>query len=197
MLVESIKIFEGKAWNVEYHNYRMNKSRRELFGVTRMLDLNNYIKLPAGLGNGLYKLRVLYDREAVSASLESYAIKSIRTLIPVINNSIEYLHKYEDREEITKMASNSGADDIIIIKNGRVTDSSFANIVFYDGQKWITPNTFLLEGTQRKYLLNSGLIYEDEIKTADLKKFKGVKLINALRGLNDTEMITIGNILRL
>ncbi len=54
------------------------------------------------------------------------------------------------------------ADDIIITKNGNITDSSFSNLVFEssDGALF-TPETYLLEGgTKRKFLLKNGIIRE-------------------------------------
>ena len=76
-------------------------------------------------------------------------------------------------------------DDIIIVKNGNLTDSSYSNLAFNDGSKWITPSTPLLTGTRRGQLIESGELYEEELKVSDLKYFHSCSLINALNGIGE------------
>jgi 4-amino-4-deoxychorismate lyase len=71
-------------------------------------------------------------------------------------------------------------DDILIVKNAYITDSSYANILFYDGGKWFTPHMPLLAGTCRARLLKESKICEMKIKIDDIKKFESFCLINAL-----------------
>ena len=67
------------------------------------------------------------------------------------NDDICYPYKYTDRDNINRLIELRGdCDDILIIKNGMVTDSSYANVVFRDlNGNWVTPSTFLLPGTIR------------------------------------------------
>ena len=74
-------------------------------------------------------------------------------------------------------------DDILVVKKGQISDSFYANVVFWDGKEYITPDTPLLPGTMRASLLNKGLIREDSISPDDLSKFAGIKLINAMYDL--------------
>ena len=55
-------------------------------------------------------------------------------------------------------------DDILIVKNGLLTDTSIANIALYDGNDWYTPLHPLLKGTKRAELLDKGVLKEKEIK---------------------------------
>ncbi|PKL83610.1 MAG: chorismate-binding protein, partial [Ignavibacteriae bacterium HGW-Ignavibacteriae-3] len=32
-LLETVKIYKRKSWNIEFHNARMNRSRRELLNL--------------------------------------------------------------------------------------------------------------------------------------------------------------------
>jgi len=80
-------------------------------------------------------------------------------------------------------------DDVLIVKQGYITDTSYSNIVFWDGEKWITPETFLLPGTQRSRLIQEGLIFPAEVKPADIKYFSHAKLINAMLDFNLTPSI--------
>lgn len=82
-------------------------------------------------------------------------------------------------------------DDILIIKNKRITDTSIANIVFYNGNRWITPSQPLLEGTCRARLLSEGGIEVDEIMMNDIKLFSQFKLINAMNEFDSQESYEI------
>ena len=81
------------------------------------------------------------------------------------------------------------------MKNGYITDTSFSNIIFFDGANWITPSTPLLEGTKIKELLEKKIISEQEIKLKDLIKFSKAKLINAMIDIDDGNEIEMKNIL--
>ena len=41
--VETIRIEKGRIHNLPYHNARMNRTRRELFGAREEIDLAGYI----------------------------------------------------------------------------------------------------------------------------------------------------------
>jgi 4-amino-4-deoxychorismate lyase len=84
--------------------------------------------------------------------------------------------------------------DILIVKKGLITDTSYSNIILYDGKEWITPKSFLLNGVKRRYLLNNGIIREMNICLDDLKNFKKLSLINAMLEPRDIE-IDIDNII--
>ena len=84
-------------------------------------------------------------------------------------------------------------EDIIIVKNGFVTDSSFSNLIFFDGKEWYTPSTPLLKGTTRARLLNEKKITERVIKIEDIKNYKSISLINAFNEIGDI-LIDIENV---
>jgi 4-amino-4-deoxychorismate lyase len=102
----------------------------------------------------------------------------------VIADDIDYSFKYSDRSALTRLIDKSIADDILIIKNRQVTDTSYSNIAFTDGQKWFTPSNPLLKGTMRAKLINEGIISEIEISPAQISGFSHFRLINAMLGFN-------------
>jgi 4-amino-4-deoxychorismate lyase len=67
-----------------------------------------------------------------------------------------------------------------MVKDGFVTDASIANLAFYDGRQWITPDTPLLAGTRRRFLLDSGILHEAPVRPADLRDFHRIRLVNAM-----------------
>ena len=64
-------------------------------------------------------------------------------------------------------------DDILIVKNGLLTDTSIANIALYDGNDWYTPLHPLLKGTKRAELLDKGVLKEKNKKGRTVIFFGG------------------------
>jgi 4-amino-4-deoxychorismate lyase len=185
LLFESIRIVDGSAQYLDYHNARLNRSRRELFGSADVIELNDVIHIPRDLGRGVYKCRVVCGEEVEQVEFFPYKRKEIRSLTLVECDSIEYAHKLVDRACIDSLFKGVRTDDILIVKHGCVTDASFANVIFHDGAKWLTPSVPLLPGTARARLLESGAIVAREITKSNLRHFKQVALINALISLED------------
>ncbi|MCX7797752.1 MAG: aminotransferase class IV [Melioribacter sp.] len=188
-LIESIKILDRKIYNVEYHNKRMNKSRKSLFNCKDDLNLLDYIEIPEGVSKGLYKCRVLYSEIIESIEFIPYRKKKINSVALIEDNFLSYEYKYEDRNGINGLLSKTNADEIIIVKNNFLTDASFANIVLSDGNTFLTPSTPLLKGTKRAQLLDEGIIKEEELKKDDIKKFKFLYLINAMLDITEEDKI--------
>jgi 4-amino-4-deoxychorismate lyase len=64
----------------------------------------------------------------------------------VTDNEIEYTHKTTDRNALNRLfEQRKKADDIIIVKNGQLTDSLFANLVFesHTGELFTPKNPLL------------------------------------------------------
>lgn len=195
LLFETIQICNGKAQRIELHSLRMNRSRRTLLHCTDFIDLQSLISIPQRCYNGVYKCRVTYGKNIEDISFTPYAPRIINTLKLVECNNIEYAHKYADRTNLEKIKTNALADDVIIAKNGYITDTSFSNLIFFDGKQWITPATPLLRGTMREYLLNKKEIIEKEIKIDSIKKLISVKVINAMLPPTQSFDIQINNII--
>ncbi len=194
-LVESIKLKDGKLFNLGYHQNRMNGALAELFPEARAIELAKIISIPENCLQGIFKVRVLYGPSIEAIEIEPYQFSAIQSLKVVHHESIDYHLKYTDRQILKQLFAQRGdADDIIIIKNGLVTDAFAANLIFFDGQKWITPNAPLLKGTQRQVLLEQGIISELEIKESDIPFFQKVGLINAMVSFDDMPVIGVEKI---
>lgn len=179
-MIESIRTCNRRLENIAWHNERLNRSRRDLFGASHEIDLREAIAVPAALSRKLHKCRVLYGPEIQQVEFIPYQRKTINNFELVQADHLDYAHKYADRSQLEKLLSDSTADEIIIVKNGLLTDASFANLCFFDGQKWWTPALPLLPGTKRAKLLAEGRIHPADIRPADLRFFKKIKLINAV-----------------
>jgi len=196
-LVETIKSENGVLLNIAFHNERMRSSLNNLFGIKKLIALEKEILIPEECMNGTFKCRVEYEIMIEKIEFVPYKAKTIKSLKLISDNSIAYAYKFVDRKLFDKYISMCAEDeDILIIKNGMVTDSSYANVVFLDySGKWVTPSSFLLPGIQRSSLLERGIIHEEMITCNDLKKYREVRLINAMLGIDDTVGIPIGNLI--
>jgi 4-amino-4-deoxychorismate lyase len=196
LLVETIKVENGSLLNINFHNERMIRSLYRVFGLRNEPALEKIINVPAFARKGIYKCRVEYDDKITKIEFLPYIIRSIRSLKLIMDDNISYSYKYIERDNIHRLTEMRGdCDDILIIRKGMVTDSSYANVVFRDlNGNWVTPSTYLLPGTKRASLLEMGLINETIITYRDINKYTEVKLINAMIGIDDTEGIPVGNI---
>jgi len=179
LLLESIKIDEGTVYNLSYHQDRCDSSRKSLFKSDTPLQLASIIKPPP---QGLYKCRILYADRLHSVEYIPYKEKEIHSL-KIISSHIDYDFKYAHREALSTLLSKLPyTDEIIIEKNGYLTDTTISNISFFDGNQWLTPESPLLKGTMRQKLLDDGFLVTKDIKRSDIKDFSQVALINAMIG---------------
>ena len=181
-LFETIKISDGKPENLYLHNERLNHSRKLLFGKSDQLKLEDYINVPENAKKGLFRCRVIYSDSVISIEYTPYIPAKIKTLKKVYADSLKYDHKFLNRTTLLSLIDKNVADDIVIIRNGLITDTSYANIVFTDGEKWVTPDTPLLKGTMRAFLLSKGVITEERITINDMYRFTHLRMINAMLG---------------
>lgn len=189
LLIESIYLKDGEFRNLKYHQARMESSSRELFGVSNKWTLENKLQSSEYPETGLYKVRVIYDTEVRQIEFVPYLPKPVQSLKRVSSDTINYGHKFENRQALNELYQQRGnCDDIIIVRSGFVTDASYANLIFRKGEEWFTPATFLLAGTMRAYLLDSHQIKSTEIRVEDVVKYESCKLINAMLGMDAPEI---------
>ena len=195
-LVETIKVENGILLNLSNHNERLLRSLYGVFGLKSDIKLEEIITVPDTAKKGIFKCRVMYDDKLTHVEFLPYRIKAVRSFKLIKDDMVSYPYKFVNRETINRLLEMKGScDDILIIKEGMVTDSSYANVVFREvNGGWLTPDTCLLAGTRRAALINSGQIQETRIHINDIYKFSEVKLINAMLELDDTEGIPIENI---
>jgi len=179
LLLETIKIEEGEIANLPYHQDRCDQSRQTLFQSSNRLLLSSIIQPPQ---IGLYRCRILYAEELHSVKYIPYVPKEINSL-KIVTSQIDYPLKYANRYALNALLeANKDVDEVIIEKEGYLTDITIANIAFYDGKQWFTPENPLLKGTMRAKLIDEGFLQKREIRKEDLDNYTQVALINAMIG---------------
>lgn len=177
MLLETIRCEHGRLSHLSYHQQRVNVSLKQL-GSTTQYDLASLITPP---DDTLYRCRIIYDDKSINIQYLPYQKRVIHTLQLIQADGLDYTLKYADREELDKLFTQKGsADDILVVQNGLITDTSIANIALFDGTQWLTPREPLLKGTTRARLLEEKKIFESDIYLKDLGQYTSFALMNAM-----------------
>lgn len=188
LFFETLRIQSKKAANLHYHNLRLNRTIAAHFGTDPKIDLADYIATPED--DRLYRCRITYDNRIREISLAPYTPRRYKR-IRLLEADIDYPYKSADRDAIdTLFGMRNGCDDILIVRDGMLTDTSIANIALYDTTAWYTPKHPLLPGTMRAALLDTGMLREKVLTPDDLRKAAGFALLNAMTGFYQLKDIT-------
>ena len=181
-LIETIRAKDGLLFHLPYHQQRLQRSLDTL-GSDALLNLADVLSPP---DQGLVRCRVLYDVDDIlNVTYHPYTPRTINLLQAVVDDTIDYTLKSAERSHLDKLFSERGeADDILIIRNGLVSDTTIANIAFFDGAQWITPASPLLMGTTRQRLLNEKKLIEQAIHFDEISRFRGAAIFNAMLGFH-------------
>ena len=177
LFLETIKIHEGRIRHLPYHQKRLERTIRAHYPDAKIPELKAHLQsVPTA---GIYKCRVLYTDRIQTVTFEHYLPKQVRTFT-IIESDIDYAYKYADRSALESLKKGVDTDEIIIQKEGLLTDTSYSNLAFYDGSTWFTPHLPLLKGTMRNRLIEEGRLKEAEIRPEDLDRFCDIALMNAM-----------------
>ena len=176
---------DGKPHNLNYHQKRIDATLRRFWH-----NEHNDINLQSALSHimpkdGIYKIHIEYNGEGISEITRSeYKIRDIRSLRLVNADDAEYSYKYADRSTLMKLQqSRQNSDEVIIVRNGCLTDTSYSNIALHNDSGWFTPDKPLLPGTMRRSLIDKGLLSAIDIKPEHLHNYDTICLINAMMPL--------------
>ena len=195
LLFESICVLNGCVLNPKWHELRYHSAYSKLFGESPKKSLLAGLQIPIEFQTGKVKLKIIYGQNQKEFSFQLYKIQKIETLKIVHHNKLDYSLKCSERQTLNELFTlRENCDDVLIVKNGEITDTSYGNVIFFDGANWITPKNPLLKGTCRARLISDGKVSEQVIRVEDLRSLKGVKVINAMRDL-EQKMIPIENII--
>ena len=194
--IETIRADHGVPAPLEYHQERVDKTLRD-WDCAFSLDLDEALGSISIPPFEKSRIRVEYGVKGLECiQVTEYRMKPIGSIAWVPIGDRDYRYKYADREWIYACLERSGCDEVIMVKDGFVTDASIANLAFYDGRQWITPDTPLLSGTRRRYLLDAGVLHEAPVRPADLRHFSRMRLVNAMIPWEESPDLAIGLIVR-
>lgn len=179
--IETIRVVDGTPQGIEWHQARMNETYHHFFPTSEIPSISHWLH-DMTRPEGITKVRIVYGKEGIAdMTLQPYTPKPIHSLKLVTDDTIDYSYKSTNRSHLNRvLAQKENCDDVIIVKNGLLTDTSYTNIALFDGKRWITPRTPLLKGTMRARLLAEGKITEQDITPHDIDRFRSIALFNAM-----------------
>jgi 4-amino-4-deoxychorismate lyase len=108
---------------------------------------------------------------------------------------VDYRFKYADRSFIEELFNlRRESDDILMTRQGWITDTSMANIAFRGIQRWFTPSLPLLAGTTWKRLVYTGRLIPRPIHVRELPQFEYYRVFNAMNDFETAPEYSIENI---
>ena len=179
--VESIKLKDGVFYRLQLHQQRVNKAFETFYPTCEPVNVVETLFQTVFPQEGVSKCRLVYDSDLQSLDIAPYVRREIRSLKLVETTQESLPYKPEDRTEFNAaFAQRGGCDDVLLFKDGLLTDTSYCNIALYDGENWYTPRTPLLYGVNRMQLLSESKLMEKDIKASELMNFQYISLFNAM-----------------
>ncbi|MCU0447248.1 MAG: aminotransferase class IV family protein [Microscillaceae bacterium] len=195
LFIETIRIWQRQAQNLDLHSARLHHTRAQVWQKTDFWDLAQIIQIPDEIDEKLYKCRLTYGKTVEKIEFEPYHPRPIQSLKLIHANDLEYTYKYADRRQLNELFAQRGeADDVLLVKNGLISDTSYCNVALGQGKQWFTPASPLLNGIRRQSLLQQKMIIEKVIKPSDLPNFEKIRLFNAMIGFAEAWELPIQNI---
>lgn len=170
---ETIKCNDYEIYNLSYHEKRIVNT------IGKNINLQDYIY---PLNSKLLKCKVIYNKDGViNVSFLPYTKKAIKTFKLIYDDEINYKDKAEDRQRLEKLyLKRENADEIIIVRNNFITDTSIANIAIFLDNQWFTSKGPLLKGTTRQRYIDTLKIKEINITVKMLMNAQKIALLNAM-----------------
>src|SRR5660397_103428 len=88
---ETIKIENGNAKNLAYHQRRVDRTRKELFGAHDRLDLRAHLNnLPHG---GVHRVKIEYEKDVKSLTCREYEENREFNFFKIVHSKLSYQYK--------------------------------------------------------------------------------------------------------
>lgn len=183
--IETIRIESGIPQNLVLHQQRMQATFERFFPDAAVPSLQQLLDNKQFPLSGILKCRILYNQKILKTEISAYVAKEIVSFRLVTDNELSYAYKFSDRRALNR--GKKGGEELIFVKNGLITDTSFSNIAVCINGKWYTPGQPLLRGTMRAALLQSGQIHEKGISAEEFMSCEKFRLINAMLPLQSSK----------
>ncbi len=196
---ESVRINNGEAFLIELHQRRFDLTRLAHFGILPAVDLGHAIESFVAAQTdkariGLQKLRLTYSSQIEKMEVEPYTRRQVAAVALVEAPGLDYRYKYADRSALDALrASLPAGVEPMLVQDGLLTDGIYANLCFFDGGRWLTPDRPLLEGVARAAAIAAGEITPAKITTRDVEqgRYTKIRLINCMNLLKEANDIPL------
>ena len=189
--IETLRSEGGKLHGLHRHSARLPGTVLAHGGTLRENEVLHYLSSIPLPTEGIHRLTLTYPPGAIlSHQIIPYQRRAIHHLqLCTLPPRFTYHYKYADRSYFlrVKAALPPEAEVLFLLPDGRITDTTFTNILLeLEDGSLVTPAYPLLKGTQRGFLIEQGLVYEqDHLTPKDLAHCRSILLINAMLPLEE------------
>ena len=180
--IESIRYENGQAYNLQLHQQRVDATFDHYYKDSAPISLADIIAAHPHAEEGLYKLRILYNRELLEIEYQPYHHPQFTEYALIdIPDDYSYRFKSTDRQLFNHIGQQYPPHVLpLLVQQGRITDSTYTNLIFTQQGRWYSPNTPLLMGTMLQSLINEGRVQLTEIRAEDINQYDSIIPINAI-----------------
>jgi len=192
-LFETIKTVDGQPWALSRHMRRaLNSARRndqpfpneELIrrAVAETIAVNPF---PIG------RLRLLFGVDGILCvthqeyvEVESNANLGIRYLDSEVPTPVEKRYPYTQNLQMLEAAKSAGFDDYVLVnRDGFITETAIANLIFQVAGQWITPplSDGVLPGVMRALLIEKNGVVVRKIHFSELNEIGSGFVVSSLK----------------
>ena len=184
---ETIKLDNGKFYNLVYHQKRVDFTLKNLFQKKENINLEEILQNSNYPKKGIFRTKIIFNKDGnILIDFYPYIKREIKTLA-IVESNINYKYKYLDRSLIDLIKNNfRNYDEVILTNNGYLKDSSIANIALYHKKlkEWHTPKEPILKGTTLQRYLEEKKLIKKMIHYTDLKNYTLIATLNAMVDFN-------------
>jgi len=192
-IFETIKTVEGQPWALSRHMRRaLNTARRhdqpfpseELIrsAVAETIAENPFsigrLRLLIGVDGSLRVTHQEYFEVSTNANL------GILLSTEQSSSRVEKRYPYTKNLEFLTQAKNAGLDDFVMInRDGLITETAIANLVFEIDGDWITPplSDGVLPGVMRALLIERNEVVVRQIRASQLNEIRSGFVVSSLK----------------
>lgn len=195
MFLETIRIQDGHARHVADHIDRMRRTALHFGFTAPALPADLDALVPHTLRTGTVRCRIVYGHTLRELTFTPYHRRRLERLIAVDAGAMDYALKYADRSPLERPnIPLSEADELLFVRGGYVTDTSYTNLILRRGQELFTPDTCLLDGTCRRRLLRTAQVRTATIRLSDLSAYDELLLVNAMMPLGEALRLPVTSV---
>jgi branched-chain amino acid aminotransferase len=192
-IFETIKTVDGQAWALSRHMRRaLNSARRNdqpfptedliRAAVAEAITANPYsigrLKLLFGVDGSFYATHQAYVEKETVAKL------GVHQLTEEVFSPVEKRYPYTRNLQILDEAKSAGFDDFILInRDGFITETAIANLVFELNGEWMTPplSDGVLPGVMRALLVEKNGVIVRQILASQVDLIESGFVISSLK----------------
>ena len=189
LFLETICLIDGTPRHLQWHQQRIENTFRYCMPHAEPFHLETELTLYDFPIVGKFKCSIHYSTEIIEVTFSQYPPKKFQKLKLVeIPPGFDYHFKYADRKIMDELFSKKGdADDILMTRDGWITDTSIANIAFRKNDRWYTPSNPLLAGTTWKRLIQEEVLTPRPLHQSDIDQLDAFKIFNAMNDWKEME----------